>query len=430
MRMPERPPQLPLILDDKAIKKVVEDKEVFDLVKRYNEEYLHWDELRYHDIPVNPEIVWAFMKLMRINQAKHLEVSDIKLVYNITNQAQRIIHLLDTGASELLVLEEPKHGSRMERYAVSSLMEEAIASSQLEGAVTTTKVAKRMLREGRKPRSPSEHMILNDYQTMQRIKEIKDLPLSTTTILELHRSIAHGLLEDESSAGRFRTDDETVVADGFEIEKVYHRPPSYQKIPEYMGGLCAFVNADAKDDFQHPLVKAVIIHFLIGYLHPFIDGNGRLARALMYWYALKRDYWLFEYMAISKVIKQSRGGYAMAYLFAETDDNDVTYFLNYNLNCMEKALTNLKSCILRRQSEQREVMMLVEAHPQLNQRQAEILKDMVRRKGEATSISEIMSKYNVVHQTARTDLLLLSELGFLEKKKVGKRLYFKVLVRD
>ena len=141
---------------------------------------------------------------------------------------------------------------QMYRYIVSSLMEEAIASSQIEGAVTTTKEAKRMLRENRKPRSRSERMILNDYLTMQRLKEIKDQPLTVETILELHRSITNGTLEDASFEGRFRTDDEVVVADPFELDKVYHRPPSFVKLQAYMEDLCRFANERTNLSFQHP----------------------------------------------------------------------------------------------------------------------------------------------------------------------------------
>ena len=402
----------------------ITQKETLLLVKRYNEEYVHWDELRRKDLPVDPEILWAIMKLSRSSQSKHIDILDVSLMYNITSQSQRIIHLLDTGASGLLVLEEPLNSSEMERYIISSLMEEAIASSQLEGAVTTTKAAKRMLREQRKPRSHSEQMIVNDYLTMQRIKEIKEKPLTTATILELHRLITHGTLEDPSFEGSFRIDDETVVADPFEIDKVYHRPTSHERIPEYVERICAFVNEESDADFQHPLIKAIALHFMIGYVHPFVDGNGRLARALMYWYALKRNYWLFEYMAISKAIKESIGRYGMAYLYTETDENDLTYFINYNLKSMEKALDNTRQYIQRKQREQRAAMELVETHPELNFRQAEILKDLIKHKGEPVAVIEIATKFNVVHQTAKTDLLLLTKLGFLEMKKIGKKMYF------
>ncbi|HQQ25691.1 MAG TPA: Fic family protein, partial [Methanomassiliicoccales archaeon] len=182
--------------------------------------------------------------------------------------------------------------------------------------------------------------------------------------------------------------------------------------------------------FQHPLVKSIILRFMIGYVHPFVDGNGRLARALMYWYGLKRNYWLFEYMAISKVIKESKGRYGLAYLHAETDDNDITYFINYNLGCMERALKNTRDYIARKQGEQREAMELISSHPELNFRQAEILKDLIKRKGEPVSIMEIASKFNVVHQTARSDLLFLVEHGFLERMKVGKRLLFRYAPKE
>jgi len=430
VKIPERPKPYRESLPKALSWSAETNKEVLELVKRYNEGYVHWDELRRKVLPTDPETVWALMKLTRESQCRHVKFHEVLLSFNMTSEAHRIVHMLDTGASGLMMVEEPLSKQEMDRYIVSSLMEEAIASSQIEGAVTTTKDAKRMLRENRKPRSQSERMILNDYLTMQRIKEIKDQPLTVEIILELHRSITNGTLEDASSEGRFRTDDEVVVADPFELDKVYHRPPSFVKLQTYMEDLCKFANNEDDVSFQHPLVKSIILHFMIGYVHPFVDGNGRLARALMYWYGLKRNYWLFEYMAISKVIKESKGKYGLAYLHAETDDNDVTYFINYNLDCMEKALKNTRDYIARKQGEQRESLKLISSHPELNFRQAEILKDLIKRKGEPVSIMEIASKFSVVHQTARSDLLFLVEHGLLDKMKVGKRLLFRYAPKE
>lgn len=421
MNMPEKPRLFEEIFDEK-IRGDKFDKVSFDLAKRYNEEYIHWDELRWKDIP-DPEMVWAYMKNSRLANSKHVDLGDTVLSYNITNGAQQIMHLLDTRASGLVIVEEPLRDSEMQRYIVSSLMEEAIASSQLEGAVTTTKVAKRMLREKRKPRSQSEQMIVNDYLTMQMVKEMSKGPLTLDSILDLHKSITHNTLEDPSFEGRFRADDETVVMDKFE-GTIFHQPPSHAKISEYIDRLLEFANDENTGDFLHPLVRAIIIHFMIGFIHPFIDGNGRLARALMYWYALRSNYWLFEYMAISKVIKESKGKYGMAYLYTETDDFDVTYFINYNLVCMEKALENTKKYIERKQREQRSAKKLVNAHPELNFRQGEILKNLMEHKDEPASIAEIVSKFNVVHQTAKTDLLRLMELGLVEMRKVGRKMLF------
>lgn len=426
MKIPERPRSLQDIFNDKIIKNPVfaEDKAVSNRVKQFNEEYLHWDEVRRKDIPQDPEVIWALMKMSRQGQSRHATFLDILLTYSTTSGSQRIMHMLDTTASGLLVLEEPLKDSEMKRYVISSLMEEAIASSQLEGAVTTTKVAKQMLRTNRKPRTMSEQMIVNDFLTMKRVKEIKDQPCSVDHILQLHRSITYKTLDDPSDGGRFRTDDETVVADPLELENVYHQPPSHEKISSYMNELCRFINGESGIEFQHPLIKAIILHYMIGYVHPFVDGNGRLARALMYWYALKSNYWLFEHMAISKVIKEHRGRYGMAYLYAETDENDITYFINFNLQCMEEALSNTRQYIRRKQQEQKAAMKMVESHPELNFRQAEILRDMIKNRGGPVSVREIATKFNVVHQTARTDLSSLFDRGFIERRKVGNKLLF------
>ena len=426
MKMPEKPKRWKTLFEEKILKNpdIFHDRAILDLAKKYDEKYTHWDELRRKDIKEDPETVWALMKLSRNGQFKHVNFADVSLTYIVTNQSQRILYLLDKNTAGLMVTDEPLKKNDMKKYVITSLMEEAIASSQIEGAVTTTKAAKRMLRERRKPKSQSEQMIVNDFLTMQRIKEMQDAPLTIQTILELHKLITHDTLDDSTFEGRFRIDDEVVVADLFEAEKVYHQPPSHLKIHEYMGNLCKFANEDTDDSFQHPLVKAIIIHYVIGYVHPFVDGNGRLARALMYWYALKCNYWLFEHMAISKIIKQSKGRYNMSYLHSETDDNDITYFINFNLWAMERALDNTKQFIKRQQMEQKEAKKYITAHPELNYRQAEMLKVMIEHKGEPMTISEMMSRFNIVHQTARTDLHRLTSLGLLTMRKRGRTMVF------
>ena len=177
-------------------------------------------------------------------------------------------------------------------------MEEAISSSQLEGAATTRQEAKKILREGRKPRNTSERMIVNNYRTIRHLGGLRDQPLSRELILEIHHEITQGTLESESDETEFRTGDDIIVGSKADPTKVYHYPPVSAKIPGMIDDLVAFANND--DEFIHPIVKAIIIHFLIGYIHPFNDGNGRTARSLFYWYALK-------YSTIYLSISQSRG---------------------------------------------------------------------------------------------------------------------------
>ena len=72
--------------------------------------------------------------------------------------------------------------------------------------------------------------------------------------------------------------------------------------------LCDYANRET-DDFEHPTIKAIALHCWLALIHPFADGNGRTARALFYLFMLKNDYWLFEYLSISRVILRRRAQY-------------------------------------------------------------------------------------------------------------------------
>ena len=98
------------------------------------------------------------------------------------------LHRIDTHAGMAAVPESETLCANRERYLVSSLMEEAIASSQLEGASTTRRVAKEMLRTQRAPRNLSERMILNNYRTISRIKELVKEPMSVEFLCEFNGS--------------------------------------------------------------------------------------------------------------------------------------------------------------------------------------------------------------------------------------------------
>ena len=99
---------------------------------------------------------------------------------------QRLVHEVDRDASGRIELPEDitNHATR-DRFVVSSIMEEAIRSSQLEGASTTRVVAKEMLRTKRAPRDKGERMILNNFRAMEWVRENRSNPMSVEALLEL-----------------------------------------------------------------------------------------------------------------------------------------------------------------------------------------------------------------------------------------------------
>ncbi len=435
MKIPQKPPDFGRVWSDylekyndlanRVNQKNEGSEEIRKLIRKYNEqEYVHWDDLRRKKIPFDPITFWFVIRTIRSTNYREIRIGDEKFPFYTPEIFQKLLHRIDKASPasfDWLFGEFPSEANK-KQYLANSLMEEAIASSQLEGAATTRPEAKKILREGRKPKNTSERMIVNNYQTIRRLKELRDKPLSRELILEIHHEITQGTLESEADETEFRTSDEIVVGSKADPTKIYHYPPDCKKIPAMMDDLIAFANNE--DEFIHPIVKAIIIHFLMGYIHPFNDGNGRTARALFYWFALKHHYDLLEYISISRIFVHAPSQYARAYLLTETDSNDMTYFIDFNIHIIGRALEDLKQYIVRKKQEESASLHLVEQIPDLSFRQAEILRDFIRYPTRYYTISEIAGKYKVSLPTARTDLLLLEEKGKLKKYQDGKRQVF------
>lgn len=207
-------------------------------------------------------------------------------------------------------------------------------------ASTTTAVANKMIREGRRPRDRSERMIFNNYRTMKHIHELKARDITPELIYELHAMVTDGTLTDPSAAGRLRRPDENIVV-GDSYGEVFHLPPPAEQLIWCVDEMCKFANRQQTDRFIHPMLKAIMLHFWLAYDHPFVDGNGRTARALFYWSMFYNGYWIFEYITISKIIRSAPAQYGEAFLYSETDDNDLTYFLLYHAEVIQKAIDEL-----------------------------------------------------------------------------------------
>ena len=308
-------------------------------------------------------------------------------------------------------------------YVISTLIEEAITSSQLEGAVTTREVAKEMLRSGRKPRDKSERMILNNYQTMQRIMELRESTLTPELVFELHRIVTVGTLDGEDAAGRVRHSDEIIrVTD--EEGNVFHDPPPAGELPSRMASMCLFANGGSPDYFIHPVIRAILLHFWLAYDHPFVDGNGRTARALFYWSMLHHPFELFEFISISQILLKAPVQYAMAFLHVETDDNDLTYFILHQTAVIQDAVAALHDYVARKKASLQAAERRLRGIEGLNHRQQVLLTHALREPNSRYTIEGHRRTHGVVYQTARTDLLDLAKRGLLQKDKTKRALSF------
>jgi Fic family protein len=400
--------------------------------ERASAAYLHWDKLR-HLVPpagLTSEQWWLAIKATRGGNLHALPLIDREgrhFRYGVLDSMLRQLRHIDQRCGGEVAMDEVVTSERAagRRFLVNSLMEEAIRSSQLEGATTSRVVAKEMLRSGREPTDRSERMILNNYRALQFMREEMGQTLSPQSVLELHRVVTEGTLGDPSSAGRIQQPGEPRVAVFDRMEKPVHLPPPAEQLPERMRSMCAFANeGDDEEPFIHPVLRAILLHFWLAYDHPFEDGNGRTARILFFWLMRVRGYWLAEYLPISRLIRNAPAQYGRAFLEAETDEGDTTYFLIHQLGVIERAIGDLHDYLQRKTAEIQNIEGLLHDVDYLNGRQLALLTDAVRDPDASYSFGSHAMSHRVSHETARSDLRDLAERGLLTRRRRGRKHLF------
>jgi Fic family protein len=360
---------------------------------------------------------------------------------------QRYLHQVDRDASGALhAPDQIRDADTSDTYLFQSLVEEAITSSQLEGAATTRAVAKDMLQRGRPPVTVSERMIWNNYQAMLYIRSVRGKRLTPTIVFELHRVLMDQLPdgprplspsphtrrggtlpEDRVSAGRFRRADEPIVVEDH-AGTVLHVPPAASELPDRLDRLCAFANGHEDGPFLHPVVRAILLHFALAYDHPFVDGNGRVARALFYWSMAARGYWLCEYVSISRILRTAPARYAASFLYTETDDNDATYFILHQLRVLERAVADLHTFLKRKAKGLKATEQFLErsaaAREQFNHRQIALLGHAMKHADFPYTIESHRRSHVVAYDTARHDLQHLARAKLLIARKEGRKLVY------
>jgi Fic family protein len=401
--------------------------------------YRHWDVLRHLKPPngFSAQDWWGATQMVRQPALKQFPLRDRNnqhFRYAVTDIIARSLHEIDLGAGGSIGMPEPiANPQTRSQYVMRSLFQEAVTSSQLEGAATTRAVAKEMLRTGRAPRTRGERMILNNYLTMQRIAEWKERPLDSKLIFEMHRMVTQGTLESEDAAGRFRRPDEKITVQDEITGEVFHNPPPAEQLSTRFSQLCAFANESISDvgkntatRFVHPVVRAILLHFWLAYDHPFIDGNGRTARALFYWSMLRQGYWLFEFISISEILVKAPVKYAMSFLHTETDRNDATYFLLYQSEVITRAICSLHEYIEEKSDELRLTESLLRHASTFNHRQQAIIGHALRHPGMRYTVEGHRRSHEIAYETARRDLMQLADSKLLEMRRSGKAFVFAV----
>ena len=412
--------------------------EVADRAARMSDpDYLHWEKLRHLAPPegLSSKEWWLALKIKR--WAGRVEFPELKAIDGRplhVNRHARIEHAL-ARMDRLLgghvgLPEAARNTATRDQYVASSLMEEAIHSSLFEGAVSTREQAKQLLRTQRPPASRDERMIANNYRAMLRLHELAAAPLTVEAVLEIHRIIVDGTLDDPDQAGRVQrpTDARVLIVDK-RLNRVVHEPPPAEELEARLQRLVEFANGEELegDRFTHPVLRSILLHFQLAYDHPFLDGNGRTARALFYWSMLRRGYWMAEFFSISRLLHRKRQPYELAYQQVESDEQDATYFVLQQLAVLNQAVDELFAYVERKTRAQAELRARLAGRADLNHRQLALLDHALRHPDTEFTHESHANSHRMSLMTARADLLGLVKRGFMSQRKLGKKHVFEAV---
>ena len=393
-------------------------------------EYRPWEYyFRAEPVPegLSREAWWYAVRTARASTARptpFVMKDGTRLTFNLPDRFLRLNEEITAQARGQVELpgEVATQGMR-DRYLINSLYEEAITSSQMEGASTTRRDAKKMLREKKDPRDRSERMILNNFLALEYVRDHLGEELTPEFICGVHRIVTGGTLDEAEDAGRLqRQGEERIRIYGSEgDDQLLHVPPPAEELPERLKRLCDFANGVGEYASQYvpPLVRALIVHFMMGYDHYFVDGNGRTARVIAQWVMLREGFFLMDFVPVSRLLRQAPAKYARSFLEVEQDEGDLTYFLIWHAQIILRGICELHDYLARKSKEMEQVKHLLRL-TDLNNRQIGVIEEALKNSAITVTAAAHANKFRVTPQTAHADLRGLEDGGYLMRTKRGR----------
>ena len=226
--------------------------------------------------------------------------------------------------------------------------------------------------------------VLNAINVYQRLNSFN--PTISTSFLKAHEMLMNGLISDN---GKYRTSGVGIVSGN----QMAHMAPPSENVPYLMNDLFDFL----KESNEIALIKSCVFHYEMEFIHPFMDGNGRMGR-LWQTLLLMQDYPVFEFIPFENIIHKTQNEYYQA-LSASDKLGASTPFIEYMLQVINNALH-----------------IMLESSPQILSAEDRLRYFVERCKSEFSRKDYLSVFKEISTATASRDLKLGIELGMFEKE--------------
>lgn len=382
-------------MDAVKFSKMLSDKHITDLKKlkyKYSDDFNEFIEILkssyYEYLPLKD---FKGEKIAYLNSSTGVNLSAVKLLYTPQNSA----------------------------YGTKAIEDEIVATSAIE-SIDFSRDSVRKILKGYAPKDEEENRILGLKNGFEFISK-KDNKITEENIHKLYMMSIGDFLDDENKLkeGSFYRHDSVYVMS----DKIEHSGISSAKLPEYMGDFVSFANSEDK---INELVKATMLHFYIAYIHPYFDGNGRMARLIHMWYLIQKGYETTLFIPFSNYIEKSRKKYYDAYTLVEENSKlsgvlDITPFLLYfTENVYDKMVENeVKTNTLEEYNS-------ALTQGKITQKEAQLWQFVLSAySGEAFTTKQLEKDFgDVAFATVRSFVLKFTDLGLLNATKMKNKVLY------
>lgn len=388
-------------MDAAVFTKIVSDPAITD-----------WKKLKYKYPDINLKELAALLRASFYLTLPLPDFSNQDLVYLGT------LYPPNRGAIRQMLQPRPSP----DKYGRQAMEEEIAATLTIE-SIDFSRESVRKILAGFAPADDREERIYGLKKGLDFISDEQNR-ITEASIHELYQTAIGPYLKDPDSqilTGHLYRHDQVFVV-SLEVEHT-GLPPA--KLPGHMKKLLDFIQSD---DGMDDLVKAAIIHFYFAFLHPYFDGNGRMARLLHLWFLVQRGYPSSLYIPISSYIETSKKLYYQAFTKIEQNETlsslvDVTPFLHYFNESVYRKISQQPPTPISAQDFQR-----ILDSGNLTVKERDLWSFVLSTYGpKEFSTKQLERDFGqAAYATIRSFVLKLTKLGMLSEHTFGNRKRYKV----